>query len=83
MPVISIPWINVNRALTIYSPSRNSRISPILPKSIPPLPPILFIRPLNSSVVAVPNIFGPTIMKMVPATAQMITKMSAILYFPI
>ena len=54
---------------------------PTFPKSIPPFPESLFTNPLNISVVAFPNIFGPTIENMVLPTAKINTIINPILYF--
>ena len=70
-----------NNALTTYSPNSVSRIVPTFPKSIPPFPDILFTKPLNISVVAFPNIFGPIIENIVLPTANINTIIYPILYF--
>ena len=45
----------------------------IFAKSIPPVPDILFTKPLNISVVAFPEIFGPTIVNTVLPIANVST----------
>ena len=67
------PWIKEKHALARYNPNVHSRIIPILPKLMPPVPFTLATRPLKSSVVALPRILGPAILKTVPATAKMNT----------
>ena len=77
------PWIKEKAALARYRPSSRSRMRPILSKSMPPVPWTLATRPLNSSVVALPRILGPSTEKRVPAMAKSITTPTAALYFPI
>ena len=64
------PCTKEKAALHRYSPSVHNRIFPILSKSIPPVPLTFATRPLNSSVVALPRIFGPTILNTVPTMAN-------------
>ena len=52
-----------------------------MPKFIPSPPDNLLTKPLNISVVAFPNIFGPTIENIVLPIANIITIATAILYF--
>ena len=70
-----------NNALITYKPSNVNNIVPTFPKSIPPFPDILFTKPLNISVVAFPNIFGPIIENIVLPTANINTIIYPILYF--
>ena len=65
----------------MYKQSNVRSIFAIFPKSIPVPPESLFTIPLNISVVAFPNIFGPTIENIVLPTANSITIINAILYF--
>ena len=74
------PWMKENAALHRYSPSVHKRIRPILSKSIPPVSLTFATNPLNSSVVALPRIFGPTMLNTVPAMAKIIMPISRILY---
>ena len=60
----------------------NSRIVPILAKSMLPVPRIFSISPSDSAVVAFPRIFGPATLNTVEHAAQIITIKIAILYFP-
>ena len=76
------PWMKLNRALIRYRPSTNSRIVPILAKSMLPVPRIFSISPSDSTVVAFPRIFGPATLNTVEHAAQIITIKIAILYFP-
>ena len=63
-----------------YNVNNVRRISAIFWKLIPSPPDNLLINPLYISVVAFPNIFGPTIEKIVPPIANIITITTAILY---
>ena len=79
--VIAKPCIIENIVLIIYNPNKINAICPIFPKSIP-APPVNFpINPLNISVVAFPNILGPTMVNIVLPIANNITKNIATLYF--
>ena len=71
-----------NNALMIYKINNVMAICPIFPKSIPLPPDNLLTNPLKISVVAFPNILGPTIVKIVLPTANTNTMIKAILYFP-
>ncbi len=66
----------------IYSINKVIAISAIFPKSIPLPPEILLTNPLNISVVAFPNILGPTMVNIVLPIANRNTMIKAILYFP-
>ena len=79
MPVIIQPCTKLNTALAAYRQSTNIRIVPIFPKSIPPVPPIFFIRPSDRAVVALPRTFGPTTENTVEHTAITATNIIAIL----
>ena len=70
-----------NNALMIYKINNVMAICPIFPKSIPLPPDNLLTNPLKISVVAFPNIFGPTIENIVLPIANIITTATAILYF--
>ena len=72
------PWIKENKALTTYKHRSPIRIFATFPKSIPLPPDTLLTKPLKISVVALPRIFGPTILNIVPPMAYMITKQIAI-----
>ena len=78
------PWIKEKAALRTYSPSINSRISPIRPKLMPPpsTPVTLAMRPFIISVIALPRIFGPSTMKAALAMAKIMTMTIATRYFP-
>lgn len=75
------PWISENNALNPYKASNVSRIPAIFPKSIPLPPDNLLTNPLNISVVAFPNILGPTIENIVLPIANITTITNANLYF--
>lgn len=79
--VIVKPCISEKVALIRYRVSRLKSIAPILPKFVPSPPDSLLIKPLNISVVAFPNIFGPTIENIVLPIANIITIATATLYF--
>ena len=75
------PWISENNALNPYNASNVSKICPIFPKFIPLPPDNLLTNPLNISVVAFPNILGPTIENIVLPIANITTITNANLYF--
>ena len=69
-----------NTALSTYNPSNVIAICAIFSKFIPLPPDILPIIPLKISVVAFPNILGPTIVNIVLPIANINTTINAILY---
>ena len=77
------PWTKLKTADARYRPSVQSRIRPIFPKSIPPVPCTFRIRPCASSVVAWPMIFGPNTLNTVETAAKIMTAKTAALYRPI
>ena len=79
--VITNPSIIPNAVLKTYNPSKVNKMFLIFTKLIPAPPDSFPIIPLNTSVVALPSIFGPNILNTVLATANMKIMKKANLYF--
>ena len=75
------PCIYVNIALIIYIIRSTKSIVVILPKSIPPTCVTFFMYPVESSVIAFPNSFGPIIENVVDNVANIKITISFILSY--
>ena len=73
------PWANEHAAEIPYSVNVAIRIMPTASKSMLPVPAILAVMPLNSSVVAVESTFGPMMLNTVEPKAKTTTTTRAAL----
>ena len=82
MELMNHDCTNEQAAEITYRPMVAIRIFWMTQKSMPPVPWILAMMPLNSSVVARESTFGPTMLNTVESTAKNSTTNSSALYLP-
>ena len=82
MELMNHDCTNEQAAEITYRPMVAIRIFWMAQKSMPPVPWILAMMPLNSSVVASESTLGPTMLNTVESTAKNSTTKSSALYLP-